>query len=61
MMLLDTCALLWLATGGGKLRGETVRAIKSSPVLAFSAITSFEIVQKAFQGKFENYGVEVLS
>ncbi len=43
IMLLDTCALLWLAQGGGKLTSETCREINDAAVVYVSAISGFEI------------------
>lgn len=50
-MLLDTCALLWLAQGGGKLSSEVCREINDATVVYVSAITGFEIGIKHKQGK----------
>ena len=43
MILLDTCALLWLAHDRTKISRETQRLIDQTPVAYISAITSFEI------------------
>ncbi len=50
-MILDTCALLWLAEGGRKLTPEAKRRIATAPVLRVSAITGFEIGMKWRAGK----------
>lgn len=50
-MLLDTCALLWLAQGGGKLSVDVCRQINSAPVVYVSAISGFEIGIKYKKGK----------
>ena len=52
-MLLDTCALLWLAEGGGRL-SDTARArIATEPIVRVSAITGFEIGLKVSRRKLE--------
>ena len=50
-MLLDTCALLWLALGGGKLSAEVCRQINDETVVYVSAISGFEIGIKHHKGK----------
>lgn len=42
-MLLDTCALLWLAQGGGSLSADVRERLASSSLVAVSAISGFEI------------------
>jgi PIN domain nuclease of toxin-antitoxin system len=51
LMLLDTCALLWLAEGGGRLRSSTLRQIQSAPQLCISAVSGFEIALKSSSRK----------
>jgi len=51
LMLLDTCALLWLARGGKGLTREALRRIREAPVVCVSAITGFEIGVKVRKGK----------
>jgi PIN domain nuclease of toxin-antitoxin system len=43
VILLDTCALLWLAHDQTKLSPEALRKIDKSPVLFVSAISGFEV------------------
>jgi PIN domain nuclease of toxin-antitoxin system len=43
MILLDTCALLWLAHDRKQLSKGTLRAIAEAPAVCISAITAFEI------------------
>ena len=50
-MILDTCALLWLATGDGKLSRAAVGKIKEAPVVYVSAITGFEVAIKVAKRK----------
>ena len=50
-MLLDTCALLWLAQGGGRLSRDALTRIDSAPVVYISAISGFEIGIKVAKGK----------
>ena len=52
-MILDTCALLWLAQGGGKLSEAALQAIEDASVVYVSAISGFEIGIKVQQGKLE--------
>jgi PIN domain nuclease of toxin-antitoxin system len=50
-MLLDTCALLWLAEGGGSLSAEALVRIDASPAVYVSAISAFELGLKCRSGK----------
>jgi len=50
-MLLDTCALLWLAQGGGSLSADVRERLASSSLVAVSAISGFEIGIKHRKGK----------
>ena len=43
MILLDTCALLWLAQDQKKMSRLTLQKISDAPVVSVSAITGFEI------------------
>lgn len=51
MLLLDTCALLWLARGEGPLSSETLIRITEQPVVYISAISGFEVGIKCRKGK----------
>ena len=51
MLLLDTCALLWLVNGGGQLTQTAREAIDRAPEVYISAISGFEISLKYHQGK----------
>lgn len=51
LMLLDTCALLWLVQGGGKLSPEVCEQINREAVIYVSAISGFEIEIKHRKGK----------
>ena len=50
-MLLDTCALLWLAEGGGRLRRAIMRQIQEAPQLCVSSVSGLEIALKSAHGK----------
>ncbi len=50
-MLLDTCALLWLAEGGKELSVGARKQIESNAVVYVSAISAFEIGLKHRAGK----------
>lgn len=52
-MILDTCAVLWLAAGDKKLSSATVKKINESPVVYVSAISGFEIAIKVAKGKLK--------
>ena len=46
MIILDTCAVLWLAEGSARLSSETVSIIDREAVVAVSSISAFEIALK---------------
>jgi PIN domain nuclease of toxin-antitoxin system len=52
-VMLDTCALLWLAEGGGELSEAALQGIEAAPVVYVSAISGFEIGIKVQKGKLE--------
>jgi PIN domain nuclease of toxin-antitoxin system len=52
-MILDTCALLWLASGSKKLSRATLKEINAAPAVYVSAISGFEISLKTRDGKLE--------
>ena len=52
-MILDTCALLWLAIGSKKLSRAALKEINATSAVYVSAISGFEISLKAGQGKLE--------
>jgi PIN domain nuclease of toxin-antitoxin system len=45
-MILDTCALLWLASGDSQLSQHARELIGQSRQVSVSAITAFELAQK---------------
>lgn len=50
-MLLDTCALLWLAAGDDRLSRTVVEKIDTSISVAVSAISAFEVGVKTVKRK----------
>lgn len=50
-MILDTCALLWLAQGTGALSETALQSIDAAPVVYVSAISGFEIGIKVLKRK----------
>ncbi len=52
-MILDTCALLWLAAGSKQLSRSVLKKINEVPIVYVSAISGFEIGLKAANGKLE--------
>ena len=52
-MILDTCALLWLAQGANELSEAVRKRIDAESVVYVSAITGFEIGIKARRGKLK--------
>jgi PIN domain nuclease of toxin-antitoxin system len=53
VILLDTCALLWLSHDHHKFSDQTLKRIEKEPIVYISAITGFEIGVKAKKGKLE--------
>ncbi|MDD5139225.1 MAG: type II toxin-antitoxin system VapC family toxin [Verrucomicrobiales bacterium] len=52
-MILDTCALLWLASGNRKLSRAALKEINAAPAVYVSAISGFEISLKISAGRLE--------
>lgn len=52
-MILDTCALLFLANGDRRLSRSTRARLSRAPVRWFCSISTFEIALKHRQGKLE--------
>ena len=52
-MILDTCALLWLASGSKKLSRTALKEINGAPAVYVSAISGFEISLKTSAGRLE--------
>lgn len=50
-MVLDTCALLWLASGDKKLSRSALKQIREDPAVYVSAISGFELALKVAKGK----------
>jgi PIN domain nuclease of toxin-antitoxin system len=51
VIILDTCAILWLAEGSSRLSSGTVSIIDREAVVAVSSISAFEIALKYRNGK----------
>ena len=52
-MLLDTCALLWLASGSDRLSEQTKRLIDQELIVHVCAISAFEVSIKVQRGKLD--------
>jgi PIN domain nuclease of toxin-antitoxin system len=52
-MILDTCALLWLASDDKKLSRSARRQINEAPAVYVSAISGFEVALKVAKGKLK--------
>ena len=52
-MILDTCALLWLAGGSKKLSRAALKEINAASVVNVSAISGFEMSLKTGAGKLK--------
>ncbi len=50
-LILDTCGLIWLVNGGGKLSSETLKVIQDADVVYVSAASALEIGCKMALGK----------
>ncbi|MBQ2629636.1 MAG: type II toxin-antitoxin system VapC family toxin [Kiritimatiellae bacterium] len=53
VLLLDTCALLWLASGDRALSAKARSLIENAPVVYVSPVTAWEIAVKASRGKIQ--------
>jgi PIN domain nuclease of toxin-antitoxin system len=42
-IILDTCGLIWLVNGGGKLSKETLNSIRQADIVYVSAVSALEI------------------
>lgn len=51
MILLDTCALLWLAQGSPRISKKVLGLIDAEPIVSVSAISALEIGLKARSAK----------
>ena len=52
-MILDTCALLWLASGDKKLSRFALKKINEASVVYVSAMSGFEVAIKVTKGKLK--------
>ena len=52
-LILDTCALLWLAASDKRLSRSTFKKINEAPAVYVSAISGFEIALKTAHGKLD--------
>ena len=52
-MLLDTCALIWLAMGGGQLSAKARQAIDEAAAVYVSSISAFEIAYASARGRLD--------
>ncbi|MBU1168726.1 MAG: type II toxin-antitoxin system VapC family toxin [Proteobacteria bacterium] len=52
-LLLDTCALIWLAAGGGELTPQSLERIENASAVFVSSISAFEISLKNKKGGIE--------
>jgi len=52
-LILDTCALLWLASGDKKLSCSALKEINEASAVYVSAISGFEIAIKVARGKLK--------
>lgn len=52
-LMLDTCALIWLVSGSGKISKETLRKISEVEMVYVSAISAWEISLKVARNQLE--------
>jgi PIN domain nuclease of toxin-antitoxin system len=52
-MILDTCALLWLASGDKRISRSVLKEINAAAAVYVSAISGFEIAIKIAKGKLK--------
>jgi len=50
-LILDTCGLIWLVNGGGKLSDKSLNAIKEANIVYVSAASALEVGCKVALGK----------
>ena len=53
LMLLDTCALLWLSHDQSQISDSTRAMIEKAPVVSIAAVTAFEVGLKHRSGKLK--------
>ena len=53
ILLLDTCALIWLSIGGGELTKQALGSIENAKSVFISSISAFEISLKYYKGGIE--------
>lgn len=46
-IMLDTCGLIWLVNGGGKITEDTLKLIEKADIVYVSAATALEVGCKA--------------
>jgi PIN domain nuclease of toxin-antitoxin system len=52
-IMLDTCGLIWLVNGGGRISEDTLKVIETADIVYVSAATAFEIGCKAVLKKLD--------
>ena len=52
-LLVDTCALIWLATGDTRLSDTARNAMSKAELLCYSSISIWEIARKVKKGELE--------
>src|SRR6056297_1050375 len=52
-IMLDTCALIWLVNGGGRISEDTLKLIQKADIVYVSAATALEVGCKAAIKKLE--------
>jgi len=52
-MILDTCALLWLAAGDRRLSRTALKQINEAPAVYVSAVSGFEVALKVARGRLK--------
>ncbi|MDT8380266.1 MAG: type II toxin-antitoxin system VapC family toxin [Desulfotignum sp.] len=52
-IMLDTCGLIWLVNGGGRISEDTLKSIETADIVYVSAVTALEVGCKAAVKKLE--------
>jgi len=52
-IMLDTCGLIWLVNGGGRISQDTLKSIEKADIVYVSAATALEVGCKAAVKKLE--------